>query len=72
MIAKWTKVAFISSVAFAVVLAAIVPTAAQGPLVRNIAQPPGSRPIAVRTASAKSGAGTWYAKLSQMKPASSV
>jgi len=52
MIAKWTKVAFISSVAFTVVLAAIVPTAAQGPLVRNIAQPPGIRTIAVRTASA--------------------
>src|SRR6266699_2413009 len=52
MIAKWTKVAFISSVAFTVVLAAIVPTAAQGPLVRNIAQPPGSRTIAVRTANA--------------------
>src|SRR6266436_5698950 len=52
MMTKWTKVTFISSVAFTVVLAAIVPTAAQGPLVRNIAQPPGSRTIAVRTASA--------------------
>ncbi len=52
MIAKWTKVTFISSVTFTVVLAAIVPTAAQGPLVRNIAQPPGIRTIAVRTASA--------------------
>src|SRR6266436_3694447 len=52
MIAKWTKVTFIPSVAFIVVLSAIVPTAAQGPLVRNIAQPPGSRTIAVRTASA--------------------
>src|SRR6266478_692139 len=52
MIAKWTKVTFVSSVTFTVVLAAIVPTAAQGPLVRNIAQPPGSRTIAVRTASA--------------------
>src|SRR6266566_8784105 len=51
MIAKWTKVTFILSVAFIVVLSAIVPTAAQGPLVRNIAQPPGSRTIAVRTAS---------------------
>src|SRR5882672_6538226 len=52
MIAKWTNVTFIPSVAFTVVLAAIVPTAAQGPLVRNIAQPPGIRTIAVRTASA--------------------
>src|SRR6266478_4141154 len=48
MIAKWTKVTFIPSVAFIVVLSAIVPTAAQGPLVRNIAQPPGSRTIAER------------------------
>ncbi len=52
MIAKWTKVTFIPSVAFIVILSAIVPAAAQGPLVRNIAQPPGSRTIAVRTASA--------------------
>src|SRR5258706_7503765 len=52
MIAKWTKVPFIASVAITVVLSAIVPAAAQRPLVRNIAQPPGSRTIAVRTASA--------------------
>src|SRR5437899_9038965 len=52
MIAKWTKVTFIPSVAFIVILSAIVPAPAQGPLVRNIAQPPGSRTIAVRTASA--------------------
>jgi len=52
MTAKWTTVTFISSVAFIVILSAIVPAAAQGPLVRNIAQPPGSRTIAVRTASA--------------------
>src|SRR6266567_212550 len=52
MRAKWTKVTFIPSVAFIVILSAIVPAAAQGPLVRNIAQPPGSRTIAVRTASA--------------------
>jgi pimeloyl-ACP methyl ester carboxylesterase/uncharacterized RmlC-like cupin family protein len=52
MIAKWTKVTFIPSVAFIVVPFAIALTAAQGPLVGNIAQPPGSRTIAVRTASA--------------------
>src|SRR5229473_3015400 len=51
MTAKWTTVTFIPSVAFIVILSAIVPTAAQSPLVRNIAQPPGSRTIAVRTAS---------------------
>src|SRR5882724_10495433 len=52
MRAKWTTVTFIPSVAFIVILSAIVPAAAQGPLVRNIAQPPGSRTIAVRTVSA--------------------
>jgi pimeloyl-ACP methyl ester carboxylesterase/uncharacterized RmlC-like cupin family protein len=51
MRAKWTKVTFIPSVAFIVVLSAIAPTAAQGPLVRNIVQPSGSRTIAVRIAS---------------------
>jgi pimeloyl-ACP methyl ester carboxylesterase/uncharacterized RmlC-like cupin family protein len=52
MIAKWTKVSFIASVALIVFLSALVPTAAQGPVVRNIAQPPTDRTIAVRAASA--------------------
>jgi pimeloyl-ACP methyl ester carboxylesterase/uncharacterized RmlC-like cupin family protein len=51
MIAKWTKVTFIASVALIVVLSTIVPTAAQGPVVRNVAQPSGNRTVVVRTAS---------------------
>ncbi len=52
MIAKWTRVTVIASVALIVVLSAIVPTTAQAPVVRNIAQPPTNRTIAVRTARA--------------------
>jgi pimeloyl-ACP methyl ester carboxylesterase/uncharacterized RmlC-like cupin family protein len=52
VIAKWTRVTVIASVALIVALSAIVPTTAQAPVVRNIAQPPTNRTIAVRTASA--------------------
>jgi pimeloyl-ACP methyl ester carboxylesterase/uncharacterized RmlC-like cupin family protein len=52
VIAKWTRVTVIASVALTVVLSAIVPTTAQAPVVKNIAQPPTNRTIAVRTARA--------------------
>ena len=52
MTARWTRLTFIASVVFIVVLSAIVPTAAQGPIVRNSEQAPANRTIAARTARA--------------------
>src|SRR5437899_5923693 len=51
MIAKWTKVTVIASVALIVALSTIAPTAAQGLGARNVVQPSDNRTIVVRTAS---------------------
>src|SRR5713226_1510786 len=51
MIAKWTKVTVIVSVALIVALSTIAPTAAQGLGARNVVQPSDNRTIVVRSAS---------------------
>src|SRR6266849_5539665 len=51
MIAKWTKVTVIASVALIVALSTIAPTAAQGLGARNVVQPSDNRTIVVRSAS---------------------
>ncbi len=51
MIAKWTKVTVIASVALIVALFTIAPTAAQGLGARNVVQPSDNRTIVVRSAS---------------------
>ena len=50
MIAKWTKVTVIASVALIVALSTIAPTAAQGLGARNVVQPSDNRTIVVRAA----------------------